>query len=82
MFLTLKFFLSKNILKRFSKITKNELLLFAILFAVILSFIAAFTSVIFGVLVRIRSILLPFLLLILTINVNENDQQTETKELE
>jgi len=82
MFLTLKFFLSKSIIKKISKISKNELLLFAILFAVILSFIAAFTSVIFGVLVRIRAILLPFLVLILTVNINEKDQLTENKELE
>ena len=82
MFLTLKFFLSKNIIKKLSMISKNELLLFAILFAVILSFIAAFTSVIFGVLVRMRAILLPFLLLILTIKLSDNDNITETKELE
>ncbi len=82
MFLTLKFFLSKNIIKKLSMISKNELLLFAILFAVILSFIAAFTSVIFGVLVRIRSILLPFLVLILTIKLSDKDNITETKELE
>ncbi len=82
MFLTLKFFISKNIVKKLKMISKNELLLFALLFAILLSFIAAFTSVIFGVLVRIRSILLPFLILILTININTNDHQTETKELE
>ena len=82
MFLTLKFFLSKNIIKKLSMISKNELLLFALLFAVILSFIAAFTSVIFGVLVRIRSILLPFLVLILTIKLRDKDNITETKELE
>ena len=82
MFLTLKFFISKNIIKKLRMLSKNELLLFAILFAVILSFIAAFTSVIFGVLVRIRSILLPFLVLILTIKLSDKDNITETKELE
>lgn len=82
MFLTLKFFISKNIIKKLRKISKNELLLFAFLFAVILSFISAFTSVIFGVLVRIRSILLPFLVLILTVKLSDNDIIKETKELE
>ena len=82
MFLTLKFFISKNIIKKLRMLSKNELLMFALLFAVVLSFIAAFTSVIFGVLVRIRSILLPFLVLILTIKLSDKDNITETKELE
>lgn len=46
---------------------KNEFALYAIIFVIITAFMAGYTSILFGVLVRIRSIALPFFFLILTV---------------
>ena len=54
--------------QKLKKINANELLIFSLLFALLLAFMAGFSSILFGVLVRIRAPLLPFLMIILTIN--------------
>ena len=66
-FLTLWFFMVKPMI-RIEAISNNELLLFALGFVIVIAFMAGFTSIIFGVLVRIRAPLLPFLGLILSID--------------
>ena len=79
-FLTGRFFLSFKVLKKMNKIRKNEFLMFALIFVLIIGFMAGFTSVIFGVLVRIRAIILPFVYLILTIRgKKETTELTEVK---
>ncbi|HIP31152.1 MAG TPA: hypothetical protein EYG86_00175 [Crocinitomicaceae bacterium] len=66
-FLTLYFLFKGKILDKFKFISNNELLMFSIAFAIILGFFAGFTSILFGVLVRIKAPLLPFLLIVLTV---------------
>jgi hypothetical protein len=66
-FLTLRFFVSFNILVKIQKIRKNEFLMFALIFVLIIGFISGLTSVLFGVLVRVRAIILPFIYLLLTV---------------
>ena len=79
-FLTLRFFLSFNILNKLKKIRKNEFLLFSFVFILIIGFMAGFTSILFGVLVRIRAIILPFVYLILTVRgKKETTELTEVK---
>jgi hypothetical protein len=55
------------VLNKIKKIRKNEFLLFSLVFILIIGFMAGFTSILFGVLVRIRAIILPFVYLILTV---------------
>ena len=66
-FLTFRFFVSFNILVKIQKIRKNEFLMFALIFVLIIGFISGLTSVLFGVLVRVRAIILPFIYLLLTV---------------
>lgn len=53
---------------RLNAFQTNELLSFAIGFVFVFAFIAGFTSILFGVLVRIRAPLLPFLGMLLSID--------------
>lgn len=52
---------------------KHELLVLSFFFAVLLGFITGFSSIIFGVLVRLRAPLLPFLGMLLTANRSEDN---------
>lgn len=65
MFLLLRFLLRKNLAQQLSKIIRNEFLLYALIFMLFVSFMAGYSSILFGVLVRIRSVVLPFLILLL-----------------
>jgi len=62
---TLKFLFQGNVFKKIRVALGNELLSFSIYFALFLGFIAGFTSIIFGVLVRFRAPILPFLAIVL-----------------
>ena len=73
MFSTLRFLFVGNVLKKITKIRKEEVLVFALIFSLFIAFMAGFTSVLFGVLVRIRAPLLPFIFLVLTTNIYENN---------
>ena len=79
MFITFRFILWGNVFKKIKKIRKEEILVFALIFALFIAFMAGFTSVLFGVLVRIRAPLLPFIFLVLTTNVfdraSENSEE-------
>lgn len=66
-FMTVWFFVSKPFL-RMEAISKHELLVFSLGFILIIAFMAGFTSILFGVLVRIRAPLLPFFGLLLSID--------------
>ena len=68
MILTLKFFISRDLFLKIKNIRKEEILVFSLIFAFFIAFMSGFTSVLFGVLVRIRAPLLPFFFLVLTAN--------------
>jgi hypothetical protein len=69
--------------KRISKIRESDILTFSLYFVIIFAFMTGFTSVIFGVLVRLRAPLLPFFMMLLTVKPEEekNEGQNE-KEVE
>jgi len=69
MIVTIRFLFKGNFFKKIKKIRKEEILVFALIFALFMAFMAGFTSVLFGVLVRIRAPLLPFIFLVLTTNI-------------
>ncbi len=65
-FLIFRFFL-RGPWAKFKLIQTQELLLFALLFVLIMAFVTGLTSGLFGVLVRLRAPLLPFAVIILSI---------------
>lgn len=67
-YLTLLFLFNGKLVQKIQFIRFNEFLIFSLVFAIILAFFAGFTSGLFGVLVRFKAPLLPFLLIILTTN--------------
>ena len=77
MFLTVRFFVSGNPFQKIKNIRKEEILVFAFIFSLFIAFMAGFTSVLFGVLVRIRAPLLPFFFLVLTSSTNQTEVVTE-----
>ncbi len=76
-YLTLAFFFRGSVLKKIKAVRSNELLVFSFLFAVILAFFVGFTSILFGVLVRFKAPLLPFLLIVLTTKPQEEEEEEE-----
>jgi hypothetical protein len=70
LYLTL-LFLFQSLFKNIRIITSNEFLVFSFLFVILIGFMAGFSSVLYGVLVRIRAPLLPFIFLILTTRKSE-----------
>ena len=82
LYLTFKFLLSRHIFARIKRIRKHEFLVFAFFFALILAFFAGFTSILFGVLVRFKAPVLPFLVMVLTahyVEEKEKEQLTNDK---
>ncbi len=65
-YLTFKFLFSGALLKKIKRIRNHEFLIFAFFMALILAYFAGFTSILFGVLVRFKAPLLPFLIIVLT----------------
>ena len=80
-FYTLRFLLSGNVFKRIKRIRQHEFLIFAFFFAVILAFFAGFTSILFGVLVRFKAPVLPFLVIVLTAHYITEKKRVKEKEL-
>ena len=77
LFLTFRFFLSGR-KKRVREIRKNEFLIFCFFFVIIFGFIMGFSSIIFGVLVRLRAPLLPFLMILFMVKpLDEETAETE-----
>jgi hypothetical protein len=69
--------------KRISRIRNTDILIYATYFVLIMAFMTGLTSVIFGVLVRLRAPLLPFFILLLTVQPteeNKNDESFETED--
>jgi hypothetical protein len=68
--------------KRIARIRDSDILTFSLYFVIIFAFMTGFTSVIFGILVRLRAPLLPFFLLLLTVKPEEEKKEDEnTQEL-
>jgi hypothetical protein len=70
----------RNFMLKWRKIRTHEFLVFCLAFILIIAFISGLTSGLFGVLVRIRAILLPFLLIILTVEFREKDDKIVSTE--
>jgi hypothetical protein len=80
-YLTFVFLFNKR-RKRIARIRDSDILTFSLYFVIIFAFMTGFTSVIFGVLVRLRAPLLPFFLLLLTVKPLEEKKEEEvTQEL-
>jgi hypothetical protein len=65
-FFTLAFFFSGKFLDKINDIRSHEFLIFSFVFVLLIGFMGGLTSMLFGVLVRVRSPLLPFIFLIFT----------------
>lgn len=81
-YLTLLFLFKGKLIPKIKTIRQNEFLVFAVIFALILGYFAGFTSGLFGVLVRFKAPLLPFLLIVLTTNPVLINKQAEVKEIQ
>jgi hypothetical protein len=75
--MTLNFFFVGNVFKKIKRVRSNEFLIFAFVFVLLIGFMAGYTSVLYGVLVRIRAPLLPFLFLIFTTKPEEINNTEE-----
>ena len=73
-FFTITFLFKGSVLKKINIIRKNEFLIFALIFAIFIGFMAGFSSILFGLLVRIRAPLLPFLFLLLSVNTKQTSE--------
>jgi hypothetical protein len=67
LYLTFVFF-RKGFFKKINVIRKSEFMVFAFFFALLMAYMAGVTSGLLGVLVRFKSPVIPFLVLLLTIN--------------
>ena len=77
--ITLRFVFGNNIIQSLRTIRNNELLMASLVFALILGFFAGYTSGLFGVLVRFKAPLLPFLFLVLMYKKQEEVVEIDTK---
>jgi uncharacterized membrane protein YfcA len=77
--LTFQFIFKGSFFDKFNLIRNNEFLMAALIFSLVLGFFAGFTSGLFGVLVRFKAPLLPFLFLVLMYKKQEEIPNLETK---
>jgi len=61
--------ISRNFFKKWHLIRSNEFLIFCLVFVITIGFITGMTSILYGVLVRLRAPLLPFLCILLTLTI-------------
>ncbi len=73
LYLTIVFFRSRAI-KKVNLIRKHEFFIFAFFFCLLMAYMSGVTSGLLGVLVRFKAPLIPFLVLLLTIDVDLKDQ--------
>lgn len=76
--LTVRLFFSGTFTYFLREVRNNELLMAALVFALILGFFAGYTSGLFGVLVRFKAPLLPFLFLVLMYKKQEEEVEIDT----
>jgi hypothetical protein len=81
MLVTFRFIFWGNVFRKINKIRKEEILVFALIFSLFIAFMAGFTSILFGVLVRIRAPLLPFIFLVLTTNIFNRVRENREEKL-
>jgi hypothetical protein len=74
-FFTARLFFGGRFRRTISVVRSNEFLIFAFFFALILAFFAGFTSILFGVLVRFKAPVLPFLVLLLSLRPEEEKRE-------
>lgn len=77
--MTLNFLFNGNPIKKVQWIFKNEFLVFSLIFVLLIGFMAGYTSVLFGVLVRIRAPLLPFIFLIFSTRTEMQMQELKNE---
>lgn len=82
LYFTFRFIVSTKIRQRIQLIRKHEFLIFGLFFSFILAYFAGFTSILFGVLVRFKAPVLPFLVIILTSYYLNEKAQKEMKKRE
>jgi hypothetical protein len=75
-------FLFNNRGKRIQRIQNTDILMYAVFFVFVMAFMTGFTAVIFGVLVRLRAPLLPFFIMLLTVQPIEEKSTDELENLE
>jgi len=75
-------FVRRKPMKKLKQIRGHEFLIFALFFIFIIAFMTGLTSGLYGVLVRLRAILLPFLFVILTFKVDEGENSEELDQAE
>ncbi len=68
--------------KRISRIRNTDILIYATYFVLVMAFMTGFTSVIFGVLVRLRAPLLPFFIMLITVQPTEEKKTDDSFETE
>ena len=61
------FFINRHLLKNLRLMFKSEFAIYMLTFVLLTAFMAGYTSILFGVLVRIRALALPFFFLLLTL---------------
>jgi hypothetical protein len=71
MLLSFFFIFNRNLFSNIAYIYRSEFAVYSLTFVLIIAFMAGYTSILFGVLVRIRAIALPFFFLILTFRKKE-----------
>jgi hypothetical protein len=74
LYLTYIFF-RRNALKKINLIRKHEFFIFCFFFAVLLAYMAGLTSGLIGVLVRFKAPLIPFFVLLLTIDFEKKNDK-------
>jgi hypothetical protein len=81
-YFTLRYVFRPKLRQRFGRLMSNDFLVYAFTYALILSFFAGFTSILFGILIRFKAPVLPFLVLILTARENDmNESESDVEHL-
>lgn len=75
-FLVIQFIVTQPA-RKWRRIQRNEFLVFSLVFVVFLAMVTGLTSGLFGVLVRLRAPILPFLIILLTIGLNRRNGNNE-----
>lgn len=61
-------FFRRGFFKKFKQVRNHDFLLFCLMFTLIIAYMTGLTSILYGVLVRLRAPLLPFLFVLLTVD--------------
>lgn len=79
LFLTIQFFTSR-LKDKILAIRNSELLVFSLVFVLIMGFSVGFTSGLFGVLVRLKAVILPFFIMLMGIKLAEKESTKKPSE--